>query len=115
MARIEFRISEDGSTVALHAFHVAGEVVSDPRPAGSQCRLDPYLYLVTGSSRVEWPDETSEVAREIAVTDLETCCWKIPRTADALETTGLPEAARLAFLRAEPGQVLGSDDAEEES
>ena len=49
------------------------------------------------------------------VTDLETCCWKIPRTADALETTGLPEAARLALLRAEPGQVLGSADTEEQA
>ncbi len=53
--------------------------------------------------------------RSPLVTDLETCCWKIPRTADALETTGLPEAVRLALLRAEPGQVLGSADTEEQA
>ena len=124
MARIEFRISEDGSTVALHALHVAGEVVM-PGPHGLSVDRT-HTCLVTGSSRVEWPDGTSEVFtpesdvaeineaqrdqahREIAVTDLETCCWKIPRTAVALSTTGLHEAVQLGILRAEPGQVLRS-------
>ena len=131
MARIEFRISEDGSTVALHAFHVAGEVVT-PGPHGLSVDRT-HTCLVTGSSRVEWPDGTSEVFtpdsdlteineaqrteahREVAVTDLETCCWKIPRTTEDLGTAGLHDAVRLALLRAEPGQVLGSADAEEEA
>ena len=82
---------------------------------------------------MEWPDGTSEVFtpdsdlteineaqrteahREVAVTDLETCCWKIPRTTEDLGTAGLHDAVRLALLRAEPGQVLGSADAEEEA
>ncbi len=35
------------------------------------------------------------------------CCWKIPRTAAALSTTGLHEAVQqLGILRADPGQVL---------
>ncbi len=58
--------------------------------------------------------QRTKAHREIAVTDLETYYWKIPHTAEALKTTGLPEAVRLALLRAEVGQVLGSNDAEEE-
>ena len=76
---------------------VAGEVMI-PGPHGLSVDRT-HTCLVTGSSLVEWPDGTSEVFtpasdvaeineaqrdqahREIAVTDLETCCWKIPRTA----------------------------------
>ena len=122
MPRIELRVSEDGSTVTLHAFYDAGDVVASG-PHGLIVDRT-HTCLVTGSSRVEWPDGTSEVFtpesdvaeineaqrdqehREIAVTDLETCCWKIPRTAAALSTTGLHEAVQLGILRADPGQVL---------
>ena len=131
MPRIELRISEDGSTVALHAFYAAGDVMASGPHGLIVDRA--HTCLVTGRSRIEWPDGTSEVFtpesdvaeineaqrdqahREIAVTDLETCCWKIPRTAVALSTTGLHEAVQLGILRAEPGQVLGSADAEDDS
>ena len=78
-------------------------------------------YRVGYSTAGRWPRRVfvpqsedhgrrTEAHREIAVTDLETCCWKIPRTTEALGTAGLHDAVRLALLRAEPGQVLGSEE-----
>ena len=135
MARIEIRISEDGSTVALHAFHEPGEVVS-PGPHGLDVDRT-HTCIVSGTSRVEWPDGRTELFtpesdcteinraqrdqdhREVAVTAVETCCWLIPRTAATLLTTGFSEGLRLGILRAEPGQVLRSvvdaSDAEEDA
>ena len=101
-----------------YSFRGFAEVGCNTRRAGSAERAalsGGLLYcrpLASSSLRPQSEDHgrRTEAHREIAVTDLETCCWKIPRTTEALGTAGLHDAVRLALLRAEPGQVLGSEE-----